>query len=147
MTEIETICPNMGCDKDIVIKESKIKRAIMRRNMFNGQAVVGCPICCHGMVLPDEIPSDVALLSAFIVEMGAENKDWCSCVPFLPETQIVANMPAGHQVIKGTTMYKPGTGGAAVDKYTYMRLYGIDPECAEYKSGKKPKVLGEAGQK
>jgi hypothetical protein len=134
--EIKTICPNPGCDKDIVIDVGKVKRAIMRRKMFDGKAVAGCPICCHVMVLPDEIPDDMTLFEEFIVEKNEENEDWCDCVPLLPETVPVANLPAGHIDVHGTTMYKPGTGAKAMDKYTYMKTLGIDPECGEYHAGR-----------
>jgi len=139
---LSLICPNPACDKDIVVEFGKIKRAVGRKGMFGGLAVVGCPICCNCFVLPDELPTDGSLLKQFIVEQNEESDDWCECVPMLPETQIVANMPVGHIDIHGSTFYKPGTGKTAIDKYTYMRLYAIDPECAEYKSGRPIKKVG-----
>jgi len=136
---VKVICPNPGCDKDIELEPGKILRAKLRQKQTTGKPIIGCPLCCHIMVLPNVIPDDPVMFEQFISELEKSN-DWLGeCVPMIDPTMI--RMPSGSQTIHGTTLYSSGTG-ELLDKYAYMVVYGIDPECAVYKSGKKPVKLG-----
>ena len=140
MKSISILCPNMGCDKGVVLADEKIKRAVLRKKQTGGQALIGCPACAHVMILPDIISTE-ELFKEFIATMDAEGGWLEGCVPMLDDTQAV--MPAGHVTQAGTTLYRPGNGSGLFNKYEYMMKFGIDPEIAEYKSGKKPAILGD----
>lgn len=141
LKEIVTICPNPGCDRDIVLAPSKILRAMLRKPKTGGKALIGCPVCCHVMVLPDDIPTDMGMFTEYMTRDEREGKDWLGgCVPMLDSTMLV--MPVGSEIIHGTTMYTPGEGTGKYDKYAYMAKFGIDPECAKYDSGKKSFKVG-----
>ena len=132
MSSIRTICPNGGCDKDISLDAARIKRALLRKGQMNGKALIGCPECAHVMVLPD-IPSEDTLFEQWATD-AAEKGNEIECVPFIDSLTLI--LPNGHTDQAGTTMYTPGSGGQALDKYQYMLKFGIDPSIAEYASGK-----------
>ena len=73
-------------------------------------------------------------------EGAAEEANSLECVPYIDSLTLI--LPEGHTIQAGTTMYIPGNGGPALDKYAYMLKYGIDPSIAEYKSGLPIKKLG-----
>ena len=141
--EISTICPNLRCDKDIVLDAARIKRAILRKGQLEGKALIGCPECGCAMIIPDEVPSDDKLFEQWAVN-AAEEANSLECVGFLDPTTLT--IPGGHQIVAGETIYTPGNGGPALDKYHYMLKYGRDPSIIIYKTKQKPFVVGEAGK-
>ncbi len=144
MEPIRTICPNPGCDKDITLDPGRILKAVLRKKQTNGKALIECPLCCHVMVLPDEIPTNMVMFEQYINDLEKNNGYLGDCVPMIDPTMI--RMPTGSRVIHGSTLYSSGTG-ELLDKYAYMVKYGINPECAKYDSGIKPLVVGRAGKK
>lgn len=140
MVDISTICPNGGCDKEIVLDSARIKRAVMRKEQMGGHVLIGCPECGHVMEVPD-VPTDDVLFKQW-AEDAAEKENEIECVPFIDSLTLI--LPNGHTIEAGTTKYTPGSGsGPALDKYQYMLKYGIDPSIVEYKSGKPVKKLGD----
>lgn len=137
--DISVLCPNFGCDKEIVLDSARIKRAILRKEQMKGKALIGCPECAHVMVIPDDVLSENKLFEQW-AEGAAEEANSLECVPYIDSLTLI--LPEGHTIQAGTTMYIPGNGGPALDKYAYMLKYGIDPSIAEYKSGLPIKKLG-----
>jgi hypothetical protein len=138
MKEIKTICPNPACDRDISLDTSKIMRAMMRKKHTNGMPLIGCPACCHVMILPDTIPTNMTMFENFVTNLEKNNEWLGDCVPMIDPTMV--RMPTGTRNVHGSTMYSSGTG-EMLDKYSYMTKYGIDPECATYKTNKKPFII------
>ena len=135
MKDIETICPNPGCDKDIVLEGSKIKRAILRKKDMGGKALIGCPYCGIAMKLPDDLPKTDALFDQYV----EAHDDTLECIASLDPSMV--KLPVGSKIIAGTLMFKNGAGTGFYDKYTYMVKFGIDPSIVIYKSSIKPFVI------
>lgn len=136
--KIETICP--VCEKDMEIKARDLKLAIRHKAETGGKVLVSCPHCCRALKMPNDVPTEEANVDAWI---GSVEDDWESCVPMLDDTQ--ARTPLGSYSDLGVTVYRPGSGGKAVGKRTYMYKYGINPECYLAKNpsmGRKPVVTG-----
>lgn len=138
---IMTICPNPGCDRDIVLDAAKIKRAIMRKPITLGKPMIGCPVCGFVMILPDKISTE-ELFEQYLGEVKAEaSPDALECVPMLDPTQ--TKLPTGSVIQAGTLLYRPGGGTGLYDKYAYMVKFGIDPSVVMFDSGKKPFAVGD----
>lgn len=140
ITDIKTICPNPGCDKDIELKAGKIRRAIMRKNETGNRALIGCPVCARVMIIPDEVSSE-ELFDVYISNVNSGYMQGVlGCVPWLENTQAI--LPNGHITQAGETLYKAGDGSKPLNKYEYMLKFGIDPEIAEYKTKRKSFKIG-----
>ena len=134
MTDLKTICIN--CDEDIIITERNIRLAVMHMGRTAGKAIVTCPNCCIGLVLPD-VPTDGAALEQWITKYDTENKnDWLACLPLLDP--MIAKMPNGFVAHLGVKWWTPGDETIGLTALDYMLRYGLNPACAWAKMQKSP---------
>ena len=131
MPDLKSICP--VCDKDITITEMEVRIATMHMKETGGKAIIGCPECCHVLVLPYNKGQDLAEWIAGYDTPDGDN--WLTCLPLLDAMD--AKMPNGFVEHLGIKWWTPGDETQAIPASKYMMQYGIVPAYAWNKMGHK----------
>lgn len=139
--DIEIECP--ACYKDTIITEKMLKSGIKHSKGIGAILVWCADHCCRAIRVPDGIPTEGTDFSKWVEDESKNPEDMMRCVPMIDGTQ--ARTPTGSTGDLGVMKYQPGGGGKALDKWSYMATYGINPECHVAKNpglGDKPFVIG-----
>lgn len=124
-----TECP--ACDEELEITDQDLRRAEKHKGETGGMLLKGCPHCCRVMVIDGEMLARLQIESEEADAAG--NPSWLPC---LEMEGVVAKMPTGFEEHMNIREYRPGGGGAPMERWPYMATYGVDPVCALEQAGR-----------